>query len=94
MIEKSWRITNLLAVLSLLAGSNAFGQDHGRIKKKLPTEVEAARIASNTAMNDSLLQRGDIVATDRGFFVFRGVARDGIANEFVAVPNPLSSNRK
>jgi hypothetical protein len=45
-------------------------------------------------MNDSLLQKGDIVVTDRGFFVFRGVASDGSSNDFVPVPNPLSLNRK
>jgi hypothetical protein len=38
--------------------------------------------------------RGDVVATDRGFFLFRGLAPDGIANDFVPVPNPLSSNKK
>ena len=84
----------LLVLSSLLAVSNAFGQDHGRIKRKPPTKVEAARIASDTAMNDSLLRKGDIVATDRGFFAYRGLAPDGIANDFVAVPNPLSSSGK
>ena len=52
--------------------------------------VEADRIASETAMNDSLLQKGDIVVTDRGFFVFRGVAADGYTFEFSPVPNPGS----
>ena len=33
-------------------------------------------------MNDSLLQKGDIVVTDRGFFVFLGPAPDGVTNEF------------
>jgi hypothetical protein len=45
-------------------------------------------------MSDSLLRKGDIVATDRGFFVFRGTAEDGIANDFAPVPNPLSSVKK
>ncbi|WP_145963606.1 hypothetical protein [Bradyrhizobium algeriense] len=39
-------------------------------------------------MNDSLLQKGDIVVTDRGFFVFRGPAPDGVTNEFTRVPDP------
>jgi hypothetical protein len=63
-------------------------------RSRLPTEVEADRIASDLAMDDSLLQKGDIVATDRGFFVFRGIAPDGIANDFAPVPNPLGVNKK
>jgi hypothetical protein len=34
------------------------------------------------AMNDSLLRKGDIVATNRGFVVFRGLAGDGITYQF------------
>jgi hypothetical protein len=45
-------------------------------------------------MNDGILRKGDIVATDRGFFLFRGLDHDGIANEFVPAPNPLSSATK
>jgi hypothetical protein len=32
--------------------------------------------------------------TDRGFFVFRGIAADGFSNDFAPVPNPLPSTRK
>ncbi|MEH2535958.1 hypothetical protein V1277_004742 [Bradyrhizobium sp. AZCC 1588] len=39
-------------------------------------------------MNDTLLQKGDIVVTDRGFLVFRGPAPDGMTNEFARVPDP------
>jgi hypothetical protein len=46
------------------------------------------------AMNDSLLQKGDIVATDRGFFVFRGLAPDGYSNDFVPIPNPVPQGKK
>jgi hypothetical protein len=52
--------------------------------------LEAQRIASDMAMNDSLLQKGDIVVTDRGFFMFRGLAPDGITNDFVPMPNPAT----
>jgi hypothetical protein len=45
-------------------------------------------------MNDSLLQRGDILATDRGFFVFRGLAPDGISNDFAPIPNPLPTKKR
>ena len=39
-------------------------------------------------MNDSRRQKGDIVVTDRGFFVFRGLAADGYTYEFSPVANP------
>jgi hypothetical protein len=44
-------------------------------------------------MADGTLQVGDMIATDRGFFQFRGFAADG-SSEFVAVPNPLRSTDK
>jgi hypothetical protein len=72
----------------MITGLAASAQDNGRIKRKPPTPVEAERIASEMAMNDSLLRKGDIVATDRGFFIFRGLALDRITNEFAPVPNP------
>ena len=56
---------------------------------KTSSAARAARAASVIIMNDSLLQKGDIVVTDRGFFVFRGVASDGYTYEFFQVPNPL-----
>jgi hypothetical protein len=64
-----------------------------RIKRKPPTDYEAARVASEQAMADGTLQVGDLIATDRGFFQFRGFAADG-SSEFVAVPNPLRSTDK
>jgi hypothetical protein len=84
----------LFSFVAIVSGSNAFAEDHGRIKRKPPTPAEVARIASDMAMNDSLLQQGDIVVTDRGFFLYRGLAPDGITNDFVRVPNPLSSRQK
>jgi hypothetical protein len=45
-------------------------------------------------MNDGSLQKGDIVATDRGFFVFRGLSADGVTGDFVPVANPLSAIKK
>jgi hypothetical protein len=84
----------VVAITIIISGGAASAQDHGRIKRKPPTAIEAERIASDMAMSDSLLRKGDIVATDRGFFVFRGTAEDGVANDFAPVPNPLSSARK
>ena len=71
----------------------AFAEEH-RIKRRPPTSAEADREASDMAMNDSLLRKGDIVATGRGFVVFRGIAPDGIVNDFAPTPNPLSSTRR
>ena len=73
----------------LFLGVTASAQEHGRIKRKPPTAAEAERAASEQSMNDSLLRKGDIVATDRGFLVFRGQAADGI-NEFRARSQPGS----
>lgn len=83
------RIALLVPLGCLLLSVTASAQDHGRIKRKPPTNLEADRIASEVVMNDSLLQKGDIVVTDRGFFVFRGLAVDGYTYEFAPVPNPL-----
>ena len=82
------RIKFLLSISITISGAAASAQEHGRIKRKPPSAIEVERIASDMAMNDSLLQKGDIVVTDRGFFVFQGLASDGIGNYFVPVPNP------
>ncbi|MBI5263421.1 MAG: hypothetical protein HY852_16550 [Bradyrhizobium sp.] len=75
-----------LAVLTTMASS---AQEGGRIKRAPPTPAEKDRIASEMALNDSLLQRGDIIATDRGFVIFRGLAPDGMTADVAPIPNPL-----
>lgn len=82
-----------VAIILLLAGG-ASAQDSPRIKRKPPTPAEVQRQATEMAMNDSLLRKGDIVATDRGFVMFRGVAEDGITNEFAPVANPLQAKSR
>jgi hypothetical protein len=47
-------------------GRHGISSRQRRIKRKPPTALEAERIASDMAMNDNSLQKGDIVATDRG----------------------------
>jgi len=89
----AWKIQigrSAAVVLALLSGHGASAE---RIKKPPPTPAEAERIASDMALNDSLLQKGDIVVTNRGFLLYRGVAADGVAGDFVAVPNPLSTGK-
>jgi hypothetical protein len=84
----------LLVLAALPVVVTGWAQEGNRIKRKPPTNWEAERIASDMAMNDSLLQRGDIVATDRGFFVFRGLAPDGFTNDFAPIPNPLPARKQ
>jgi hypothetical protein len=83
------RITLLIAFALLQFTLSASAE---RIKRKPPTEIEAARIASDQAMSDGTLHKGDVVATDRGFFQFRGLASDG-SPDFLPVPNPLSPSK-
>jgi hypothetical protein len=85
---------SLVMVSVLLSAFAASAQESGRIKRKPPTAREAERIASDMAMNDNSLQKGDIVATDRGFFVFRGMAPDGIAFDFAPIANPAGAFTK
>jgi hypothetical protein len=87
------RFLQAIAIL-MLAGTIVLAQDSGRIKRNPPSDLEAQRIASDMAMNDNLLQKGDIVATDRGFFVYRGLASDGFTNDFAPIPNPLPVTKK
>lgn len=70
-----------------------FAHAGDRVRRLPPTPEEEARIASETAMNDGLLQKGDIVVTDRGFFVFRGVGEDGYTYDFAPIENPLTAGR-
>jgi hypothetical protein len=72
----------------------AAAQEHGRVKWRRPTQAEADRKASESAMADSILRIGDIVVTDRGFFMFRGFLAGGETGDFVPVPNPLSGAKK
>jgi hypothetical protein len=49
--------------------------------------AEERRLASERVINDSSLQRGDIVSTSRGLFVFRGQPdQDRREGDFVALP--------
>ena len=80
-------------ISSVVASGVGAAGETGRIQRTPPDAAEAERIASELAMNDSLLQKGDIVVTDRGFFAFRGLAADGYTYEFSRVPNPLPAGR-
>ena len=88
------RISCILgAALVVSAAAAAAEEKTGRIKRKPPTAIEAERIASDMAMNDSLLRKGDIVVTDRGFFVFLGQGPDGYTNNFAPVSNPVPGRK-
>ena len=84
----------LIALIAVVFASEiAASAESVRIRRRPPDTAEAERIASETVMNDGLLQKGDIVVTDRGYFVFRGVAADGYTFEFSPVPNPAATGK-
>jgi len=87
-------MTLLMALCVAVAAAPSAAQDAVRIKRKPPSAAEADRIAAEMAMNDSLLRKGDIVATDRGFLMFRGVAADGYTYEFEPIKSPIPLGRK
>jgi hypothetical protein len=79
-----------LITAAIFALQVTFTASAERIKRQPPNEKEAARVASEQALNDGNLQKGDIVSTDHGFFEFRGVMQDG-RFEFVPIPNPVGA---
>src|SRR5947209_1817990 len=86
-------VVSLVLIGSVIA-SDVVSAETGRVKRPPPDVSELELIASETAMNDGLLRKGDIVVTDRGFFVFLGPAPDGVTNEFARVPDPaLQANQ-
>jgi hypothetical protein len=92
-MSRKKRLLAIAVMVSTVALGSAVSAETGRIKREPPDAAEAERIASEMVINDSLLQNGDIVVTDRGFFVYRGLAADGYTYEFSPVPNPLSFGR-
>jgi hypothetical protein len=64
-----------LAVPARIGGSWRGARAH---QEETPTPVEAEHIASDMVMNDGGLKRGDIVSTDRGFYLYRGLGPDGL----------------
>ncbi|WP_249780609.1 hypothetical protein [Bradyrhizobium sp. dw_78] len=53
-----------------------------------PGPEDAARIASERALNDNSLQPGDVVATDKGLFVFRGrLDQHPSSEDFIQLPD-------
>jgi hypothetical protein len=82
-----YRITFLIAVVLL---QSVFDASAERNKRKPPDDAELARRASDQAINDGGLRKGDIISTDRGFLQLRGLKEDG-SYDFAPVPNPLST---
>jgi hypothetical protein len=55
-----------------------------------PSDKEDARAADQRAMHDPSLQRGDIIATSQGFFVFVGRdSEERQPSDFLPAPKPL-----
>ena len=84
------RITLLIAVLLWQSTSAASAE---RIKRAPPDDAELARLASEQAINDGDLRKGDIISTHRGFLQLRGIKEDG-SYDFAPVPNPFSTERQ
>jgi hypothetical protein len=62
-----------------------------QVLEPLPTDKEEAEASDQRAFNDPSLQRGDIISTSKGFFVFVGRDSDGRqASDFLPLPNPQS----
>ena len=80
------RADSLVVVLVVILQGASAASALERIKTRPPTSAEAHRIASELAMDDSTLQKGDIVSTDRGFFVYRGIGADGYTSDFAPWP--------
>jgi hypothetical protein len=86
------KLMGLMLIVSILQSGAAFAQERGRIKTK-PPNTHRGRSHSVGRGNDGSLHKGDIVSTDRGFFLDRGLGSDGYTYDFVRVPNPLSSRQ-
>lgn len=62
-------------------------EQRARMRYEPPSREELERIASERVLTDDSLQPGDIVATNRGLFVFRGRPdRERRDDDFVALP--------
>jgi hypothetical protein len=80
-----YRMAFLVSLVLLQSISAASAE---RIKRKPPEDAELARIASEQAMNDGSLRKGDIISTHRGFLQLRGLTEDGIY-VFAPIGNPF-----
>jgi hypothetical protein len=60
----------------------------GHAESSPPSEWKEAEIAGQRALHDPSLQRGDIIATNRGFVVFVGRENDNYSGRFLPAPDP------
>jgi hypothetical protein len=75
-------------VLEAKRRARQFAQEHrGRPSFDPPSLADEERIASERALNDDDLQRGDIVSTNKGLFVFKGQSdQERRESDFVPLP--------
>jgi hypothetical protein len=85
-LSQMYRITLLIVAVVLL--QSVCDASAERIKRKPPGDAELANLASDEAMNDGILRKGDIISTNQGFLELRGLKEDG-SYDFVPIPNPL-----
>lgn len=86
------RVLFAALLVSLLGALVTVHAESGRIKRKRDSVDEQQRALSEAVMNDGSLQVGDIVVTDRGYFVFEGIGEDGVTNKFRAIGNPSTQS--
>ena len=90
LLSKMNRTVFLIAVALWQSTSAASAE---RIKRAPPDDAELARLASEHAINDGDLRKGDIISILRGYLQFRGIKEDG-SYDFAPVPNPFSTERR
>jgi hypothetical protein len=69
----------LILVMTIFTTTALAEEDSPRIKRKTPSLAEADQIASDVALNDSLLRKDDIVVTIASFSFFVGSGQTGSA---------------
>ena len=88
------RLSAILFSLLLLTAIAEAQEHSSRVRRPPPALAEQERLASEIVMSDGLLQKGDIVVTDRGYYVFQGIAADGFTNEFCPISSPFVAPKK
>jgi hypothetical protein len=59
----------------------------GRRRLTPPSVADEERMATERVLNDDSPQRGDIVSTNKGLFVFRGRSdQEWLESDFIALP--------
>lgn len=88
------RLSAVCFSLLLLTAVAEAQERSSRFRRPPPALAEQEQLASELVMSDELLQKGDIVVTDRGYYVFQGIAADGFTYEFRPIPSPFETSKR